>query len=135
MLVVDAVAVEAIAAAVDEQYIDKLREEYVGYKNATIKTMIKQLRSWFVITNSGKTAIKTAFLAPWADTPNAHVTAMMRPLTTVVVSRGERCVAGVGGVTCVALSSTCGMRCFRMLPRRSRWSRLVVLRCCVMRPF
>ena len=45
MLVVDAVAVEAIAAAVDEQYIDELREEYVGYKNATIKTMIKQLRS------------------------------------------------------------------------------------------
>ena len=41
MLVIDAVAVEAIAAAVDEQYIDKLRKEYVGYKNASIKTMIK----------------------------------------------------------------------------------------------
>ena len=49
MLVVDAVAVEAIAAAVDEQYIDELREEYVGYKNATIKTMIKQLRTMIVI--------------------------------------------------------------------------------------
>ena len=45
MLVVDAVAVEAIAAAVDEQYIDELREEYIGYKNALIKTKIKQLRS------------------------------------------------------------------------------------------
>ena len=43
MLVIDAVAVEAIAAAVDKQYIDELRGEYVGYKNATIKTMIKQL--------------------------------------------------------------------------------------------
>ena len=32
MLVVDAVAVEAIAAAIDEQYIDELREECVGYK-------------------------------------------------------------------------------------------------------
>ena len=80
MLVIDAVAVEAIAAAVEEQYIDKLREEYVGYKNATIKTMIKQLRSWFVITNSEKIAIKTAFLAPWADTPNAHVTTFTRQL-------------------------------------------------------
>ena len=37
MLVIDAVAVEAIASAVDEQYLDELREEYVGYKNATIK--------------------------------------------------------------------------------------------------
>ena len=80
MLVVDAVAVEAIAAAVDEQYIDELRKEYVGYKNATIKTMIKQLRSWFVVTNSEKIAIKTAFLAPWADTPNAHVTMFARQL-------------------------------------------------------
>ena len=80
MLVVDAVAVEAIAAAVDVQYIDKLREEYVGYKNATIKTMIKQLRSWFVITNSEKIAIKAAFLAPWADTPNAHFTTFARQL-------------------------------------------------------
>ena len=71
-------AVEAIAAAVDEQYIDELRKEYVGYKNATIKTMIKQLRSWFVITNSKKIAIKTAFLAPWADTPNGHVTTFTR---------------------------------------------------------
>ena len=40
VLVVDAVAVEAIAAAVDKQYIDELREEYVGYKNSTMKTMI-----------------------------------------------------------------------------------------------
>ena len=78
MLIVDAVAVEAIAPAVNEQYIDELREEYVGYKNALIKTMIKQLRSWFVITNSKKIAIKTAFLAPWADTPNGHVTTFTR---------------------------------------------------------
>ena len=64
VLIVDAVAVEAITAAVDEQYIDELHEEYVHYKNASIKTMIKQLRSWFVITNSKKFAIKASFLAP-----------------------------------------------------------------------
>ena len=80
MLVVNAVAVEAIAAAVDEQYIDELREEYVGYKNASIKTMIKQLQSWFVITNSERIAIKASFLVPWADTPNAHVTTFARQL-------------------------------------------------------
>ena len=38
------------------------------------------------------------------------VAAMMRPLTTVVVSRGERRVVDTGGVTCVAVSLTCGMR-------------------------
>ena len=79
-LIVDAVAVEAITAAVDKQYIDELREEYVGYKNATIKTMIKQLQSWFVITNSEKIAIKATFLAPWSDTPNAHITTFARQL-------------------------------------------------------
>ena len=42
--------------------------------------MIKRFRSWFVITNSEKIAIKTAFLAPWADTQNAHVTTFARQL-------------------------------------------------------
>ena len=46
--------------------------------------------------------------------------AMMRPLMAVVMSRGECCVEGIGGVMCVALLSTCDMRCLRMLPRRSR---------------
>ena len=80
MLVIDAVAVEAIAAAVDEQYLDELREEYVGYRNATIKTMLDRLRAWFVITNAEKIAIKATFLAPWADTPDAHITTFARQL-------------------------------------------------------
>ena len=79
-MVINAVAVEAIVAAVDDQYLDQLSEEYVGYRNATIKTMIAHLRSWFVITNAEKIAIKAAFLAPWADTPNAHVTTFARQL-------------------------------------------------------
>ena len=72
VLIVDAVEVKAITAAVDGQYIDELREEYVGYKNASIKTMIKQLRPWFVITNSEKIAINASFLAPWAFGVSAH---------------------------------------------------------------
>ena len=79
-MVIDAVAVEAIVAAVDVQYLDQLSEEYVGYKNATIKTMVAHLRTWFVITNAEKIAIKAAFHAPWADTPNAHVTTFARQL-------------------------------------------------------
>ena len=38
MLIVDAVAVEAITAAVNEQYINELREEYVRYKNASLRS-------------------------------------------------------------------------------------------------
>ena len=36
-MAINAVAVETITVTVDEQYIDKLREEYVGYTNVTIK--------------------------------------------------------------------------------------------------
>ena len=42
-MVIGAVAVEAIIAAVDKQYIDELKEEYVGYNNQAIKTMVLQL--------------------------------------------------------------------------------------------
>ena len=48
--VVDAVAVEAIFAAVDAQYVEELKEEYLGYKNQTIKTLVTQLRTWYIIT-------------------------------------------------------------------------------------
>ena len=63
-MVIDAVAVEAIVTTVDEQYIDDLKEYYFGYNNQTIKTMLRQLRTWFVITNSERVAIKAQFYAP-----------------------------------------------------------------------
>ena len=52
----------------------------MGYKNATIKTMVTHLRTWFVITNAEKIAIKAAFHAPWSDTPNDHITTFARQL-------------------------------------------------------
>ena len=42
---VDAVSVEAIVAAVDAQYVEELEEDYVGYKNVNIKTMVEQLQT------------------------------------------------------------------------------------------
>ena len=42
-------AVESIVAAVDTQYIRELKEDYVGYKKKTIKTMVNQLCMWYVI--------------------------------------------------------------------------------------
>ena len=38
--------VEAIVAADDAQYVEELEEDYVGYKNQTIKMMIAQLQTW-----------------------------------------------------------------------------------------
>ena len=48
--VVDSVVVESINAAVDAQYVEELEDDYVEYKNQTIKTMIKQLRMCYAIT-------------------------------------------------------------------------------------
>ena len=36
-MVIDAVAVDSIVAAIEEQYINELKEDYVGYNNQTIK--------------------------------------------------------------------------------------------------
>ena len=55
-IVINAVEVEAIVAAVGEQYMDKLKDDYVGYNNQTIKTMVLQLPTWFFITNIEKVA-------------------------------------------------------------------------------
>ena len=43
--VIDAVSVEAIVADVDTQYTEQLEEEYVGYKNQKVWTMVKQLQT------------------------------------------------------------------------------------------
>ena len=40
---VDYVAVKAIIAAADAQYVKELEEDYIGYKNQTIKTMVTQI--------------------------------------------------------------------------------------------
>ena len=79
-MIIDAVAVEAIVFAVEKQYIDKLKEEYISYNNQTIKSMLLQLRTWFVITNSEKVAIKAHFHTPWSNTPNSHITTFARQL-------------------------------------------------------
>ena len=36
-MVINVMVVEAIVAAIDEQYIDELREDYVGYKTKPSK--------------------------------------------------------------------------------------------------
>ena len=48
--VVESVAVESIVAAINAQCVEDLEEDYFGYKNQTIKMMITQIRTWYVIT-------------------------------------------------------------------------------------
>ena len=76
--VIDSVAVEAIIAPADAQYVEQLKEDYVGYKNQNIRTMAEQLQAWYVITAKEKLTIKANFLEPWSDTPDAHITIFAR---------------------------------------------------------
>ena len=76
---------EFFVAAVDAQYGEELTEDYVGYKNQTIKKMVTQLRTWYVITTKEKLDIKSNFLAPCSDTPDAHVTTFARQLDRLQV--------------------------------------------------
>ena len=79
-MVIDAVAVDAIVDAINEQYINELKEDYVSYNNQTIKTILLQLRTWKVITNGEKVSIKAHFHTPWSDTPNSHITTFARQI-------------------------------------------------------
>ena len=78
--VLDAIGVEAIVAAVENQYVEELSEDYIGYKNQTITAMITHLQTWFVITNKEKLDIKVLFYAPWSETPNTHITTFAQQL-------------------------------------------------------
>ena len=69
-----AISVKAIVADVDDQYVEELSEDYIGYKNQTIATMITHLQTCFVITNKEKLDMKALFYAPWSGTPNTHIT-------------------------------------------------------------
>ena len=68
------VAVKYIIAAIDTQYVKEIKEDYIGSKNQTIKTLVTQLSTWYVITTKEKLSIKAEFLAPWSGTPEVHVT-------------------------------------------------------------
>ena len=78
--VVNLVAFESTVAAVDAKYVEELKEDYVGYKNQTIKKLFTHIGTWYVITTKEKLDIKAQFLAPWSDNPEAHVITFARQL-------------------------------------------------------
>ena len=78
--VIDSVAVKSIVADVDAQYVEQLEEDYIGYKNQNIWTIIKQLQMWYIITIKKNLDIKAHFIEPWSDTPDAYITTFSRQL-------------------------------------------------------
>ena len=71
----------AIVAAVMPQYIDEKEVDYLGYSMESILTLIAHLQTWPAITNAERMATKAAFVAPWSDSPDQHLSAYALDLT------------------------------------------------------
>ena len=77
---INSVGVEYMVSAVDGQYVDDKKEDYIAFKNQTILSLLTHLRTWFKISNKEKIDIKARFHAPWSDTPDAHASTFGRQL-------------------------------------------------------
>ena len=71
----------AIVAAVMPQYIEEKEVDYLGYSMETILSLVSHLRTWPVITKPERMATKAAFIDPWSNSPNQHISAYARDLT------------------------------------------------------
>ena len=71
----------AIVAAVMPQYIEEKEVDYLGYGMETIFSIVAHLRTWPLITNAKRMATKAAFIAPWSDSTDQHLSAYDRNLT------------------------------------------------------
>ena len=76
----EAIGVKSCIAAGDDQYVEELLEDYIGYKTQTIAKMITLLQTWFVITKKEKIDTKALFYAPLSETPNTHITTFAQQL-------------------------------------------------------
>ena len=63
------------------QYIKEKEVDYLGYGMETILSLVSQLLTWTVITNSERMATKAAFIYPWSNSPGQHLNAYARDLT------------------------------------------------------
>ena len=63
------------------QYIEEKEVDYLGYGMETILLIVAHLHTWPVITNTERMATKAAFVAPWSDSPDQHLSAYDQDLT------------------------------------------------------
>ena len=71
---------------VEKHYVEDLEDEYTGYANQTIKTVLHHIKSeWVIVTTMDITQAKDEFRAPWDMT--SHITKFIRELN----KRAEYC--------------------------------------------
>ena len=77
---VDKISVERIVQdIVDEMYVEELDEDYVGYSNQTIKTILAHIKdNWCIITTLEKKQAAENFRVQWDAT--SHITKYTREL-------------------------------------------------------
>ena len=63
------------------QYIEEKEVDYLGYGMETILPLVPHLRTWSVITNAERMATKAAFISPWSNSPDQHLSAYAQDLT------------------------------------------------------
>jgi hypothetical protein len=76
---VESIGVRRIIANVESQYIEEIKEDFIGYNNATIRSMITHLRDeWCIVTTGEKKSGKALFYEPWNQVD--HITTYYRRL-------------------------------------------------------
>ena len=67
----DDILVQHVVDSVNEQYIDELKKDYVGYSDQTCKTILSHIKSkWCKITTREKTKALAVFRQPWDRVTN-----------------------------------------------------------------
>ena len=62
------------------QYIREKEGDYLRYGMETILSLVTQLHTWTVITNAKRMATKAAFIVPWSNSPDQHISTYTRDL-------------------------------------------------------
>ena len=76
---VESIGVKRIIANVESQYIEEIKEDFIGYNNATIHSMFQHLRDeWCIVTTGEKKSGKAMFYEPWNQVD--HITTYHRRL-------------------------------------------------------
>ena len=72
---VTAIGVQRIIDSIEEQYVEELNEEYFGYANQTIKTIIDHLRvNWCKVMTKKRTDATEAFYHAWVPNTTHIIT-------------------------------------------------------------
>jgi hypothetical protein len=75
------IGMQRIIDSVEEQYVEELNEDYFGYANQTIKTLLIHLRSkWCKVMTKERTEATDAFYHTWVPS-TTHVITFGRQLT------------------------------------------------------